>query len=727
MLTFISLLIQTLYFLSSNGQVIFSGRARTWADAQADCESRGSDLLTAQGNPADIQECADATNAKVWVGLNKVNQNGWQWVAGDVSYDRNSVEWSGRGPANNARAGDCAVLATNGAQEGKITNKNTQCTDTKRYCCNPIGTTSTTTTTTAPYVTPSPTTYTNDTECPRIRKEWNTLDQSERDLYINGVLALANNGKFQTFTRQHGQAAAEAQAHGTSGFLPWHRLFLWELETQIRNLGGDYECFGLPYWNMGKEVEDYGFIHSDYSILNSGLGGIGDSSDNYCVTDGAFTQYAYTPEYCPGGSWDSNSGNCCLRRRTLADSNFQGWLYTNAEMADAITQDSFYGRDDTTANKGIRKNLELGPHGAAHCTVGGCGGTGGHLGNGLYSPSDPIFYLLHGYVDMLWALWQDYNDYDLVDKDDITGKMYDGRLSNSGVDTALVFDVLINTGWSTLDGTDTARDMHSIVDMGYKYDRGSFITEGHFDETNLNDDWFEPQSDDERRRLSDNNQNCLDQIMYNRLVEQYGDELEGDDYDTRRQIFESLATMACRYKNVGDYECRRPKNFDDFSDIPLGPNPYNNHDDLDVSLEELVEAVKDYPCMVETRYMMWGWVSRLGGIWRLARGDFDRFCDKQFLRKEREDDASLRVEQCIDRGYVRPESTNNDNKMMNHAQIINNMDGESTISSTSYYFGIVGLIMILCFGGLYFRSKRKGKELALLNETAINKYEYSSI
>ena len=83
-------------------------------------------------------------------------------------------------------------------------------------------------------------------------------------------------------------------------------------------------------------MEDYGFIYSQYSILNSGLGGAGDSSDNYCVTDGAFTKDAYEPHRCID-SWLSNTGECCLRRFTLTDSEFSGWLFTNAEVADAVT------------------------------------------------------------------------------------------------------------------------------------------------------------------------------------------------------------------------------------------------------------------------------------------------------------------------------------------------------------------------------------------------------
>lgn len=368
--------------------------------------------------------------------------------------------------------------------------------------------------------------------------------------------------------------------------------------------------------------------------------------------------------------------------------------------------------------------------------MGGCGGaSGGHLGNGLYSPSDPIFYLLHGYIDMLYALWQDYYDYDLIDSQDIGGKQYDGRLDNSGIDTPLVFDILVAESWSTLDGQATSRDVHSIIDMGYAYDRGSFIHEGHFDDTNLNPEWFVPNEDHdsaevERRRMVDD-ADSYDAIMYRRLKARYGEDIAPDAYETRRQIQETLATMSCEYMNVGDYECRRPKNFDDCSDMPLGPNPYNSHDDLNVTLDELIEKVKDYPCMIETRKLMYPWVAQLGGIWRLCKGDFDRFCDRKFLREEN-------VDQCVDKGYVRADTLPIvKENYMNHAQVIDNMDNmESKVSATSYYLeviAIVGLIMLLCGATVYFRSyyrrndDYKENEHALLNSMDHIHHQYSSI
>ncbi len=80
-------------------------------------------------------------------------------------------------------------------------------------------------------------------------------------------------------------------------------------------------------------------------------------------------------------------------------------------MANIISSDNIYGSDKDDNTDGFRENIELVPHTEAHCSIGTCGDSGGHLGHVFYSPDDPIFYLLHTYVDMIWAIWQDTNDY----------------------------------------------------------------------------------------------------------------------------------------------------------------------------------------------------------------------------------------------------------------------------------------------------------------------------
>ena len=60
----------------------------------------------------------------------------------------------------------------------------------------------------------------------------------------------------------------------------------------------------------------------------------------------------------------------------------------------------------------------------------------------FYSPDDPIFYLHHCFVDFIWALWQDCNDYDGTTHASGSSK-YDGdvhyQLDYSPVDSLLGF------------------------------------------------------------------------------------------------------------------------------------------------------------------------------------------------------------------------------------------------------------------------------------------------
>ena len=185
--------------------------------------SRGSNLLTAQGNTVDIDECiALSTTSLVWIGLQRDSSNNWDWTSDDApAYVESEVNWKRNSPRTGLLSRDCALLITEGGNEGQITN--TRCNIARQYCCNPISsdTNLQPTTSSGSTVTPSPESSSSD--CPRIRKEWNTATQTERDLYINGMLELATNEKLRYFTQQHGEFLAEDQAHGTSAFLPWHR------------------------------------------------------------------------------------------------------------------------------------------------------------------------------------------------------------------------------------------------------------------------------------------------------------------------------------------------------------------------------------------------------------------------------------------------------------------------------------------------------------------------
>ena len=81
----------------------------------------------------------------------------------------------------------------------------------------------------------------------RERKNWNFLTAHERSLYIEAVQELYNAGVYIKFVKMHQDAVNDPYAHGTSGFLPWHRKFLLEYENALRCLAPKYACTTPPH------------------------------------------------------------------------------------------------------------------------------------------------------------------------------------------------------------------------------------------------------------------------------------------------------------------------------------------------------------------------------------------------------------------------------------------------------------------------------------------------
>jgi len=129
-------------------------------------------------------------------------------------------------------------------------------------------------------------------DCPsnhRHRKPWQQISGEERMLYINGFKQLSDEGVTQKFTECH----IESSEHSNSEFLPWHREYIYQMENAIRGLGGEFECFVLPYWDWTQEPTPSDVEGgAELFILNSGLGpdGYGD-----CLDDDEWGNGSYTP------------------------------------------------------------------------------------------------------------------------------------------------------------------------------------------------------------------------------------------------------------------------------------------------------------------------------------------------------------------------------------------------------------------------------------------------
>ncbi len=160
--------------------------------------------------------------------------------------------------------------------------------------------------------------------------------------------------------------------HGQRLFLPWHRWYILSLENLLRQI----DCsITVPYWDWSLEPQTWqnSIVWAD----TCGLGGNGDPGNNDHVSSGEFrrSNWQLTPS---AGGW--------LQRR------FNGDVPDCASVA--LIQRSGVDEFDTW-HTFISSNL----HDAVHCNIDGtmCS---------VDSANAPEFFLHHGFIDKLWADWQ---------------------------------------------------------------------------------------------------------------------------------------------------------------------------------------------------------------------------------------------------------------------------------------------------------------------------------
>jgi tyrosinase len=85
---------------------------------------------------------------------------------------------------------------------------------------------------------------------PYARKDQAALTDQERGRLLCALNVLIQNGTFGQLVDIH--ADMSHHMHGTQRFLPWHRIYLLQLEHAIRAIHPDV---ALPYWDWTQEGE----------------------------------------------------------------------------------------------------------------------------------------------------------------------------------------------------------------------------------------------------------------------------------------------------------------------------------------------------------------------------------------------------------------------------------------------------------------------------------------
>lgn len=236
------------------------------------------------------------------------------------------------------------------------------------------------------------------------RKDAAALSKAERRRFIDAVLQLKKSGEYDEFVRVHiDYYVADGEdrlrlAHMAPSFLPWHRQFLLRFERALRKVDSSVT---VPYWDWTRDrTVEAALWNDDF------MGGTGRRGDRR-VTSGPFAhaegrwrvRYAMTDDPFLTRDLGRPDNPLPLPTRRQVDRVLQQKVYDVAPW-------------NSTSRSGFRNRLEgwgsgrgddrFLIHNRVHRWV------GGHMLGGA-SVNDPIFWLNHAYVDLLWSRWQQRN------------------------------------------------------------------------------------------------------------------------------------------------------------------------------------------------------------------------------------------------------------------------------------------------------------------------------
>ncbi|WP_073495285.1 tyrosinase family protein [Actinacidiphila paucisporea] len=233
------------------------------------------------------------------------------------------------------------------------------------------------------------------------RMNQRNLTSSQRTRFVEAVIELKHSGGYDKYVRLHAEYfAADGEsglrmAHMAPTFFPWHRQFLLLFERELRTIDAEIT---IPYWDWTVDDKPMSALWAaDF------MGGDGRDSDGQ-VTTGPF---AYRT-----GDWPITYGVTDEKylTRNMGRPDNPIALPSQAELSDALAIGTYDTAPWNSApgTQGFRNKIEgwtvsetLGGylHNRVHQWV------GGHM-IGAASPNDPVFWLHHSFIDLIWVRWQ---------------------------------------------------------------------------------------------------------------------------------------------------------------------------------------------------------------------------------------------------------------------------------------------------------------------------------
>jgi len=181
------------------------------------------------------------------------------------------------------------------------------------------------------------------------RKDQAALSDTEKARFVCALDTLIANGTYGNLVAIH--ADMSHMMHGTRRFLPWHRVYLVQLEQAIQAIHPDVT---IPYWDWTKTAEE-----------------------GIPPWLASFTPTVPMP----------NGQTIPVIRQPGSPAHLATLASNIPTIMNAGTFDGFW------------QPLEA-VHGGVHVWV------GGSMGIIPTAPADPIFWMHHANIDRLWSVWQ---------------------------------------------------------------------------------------------------------------------------------------------------------------------------------------------------------------------------------------------------------------------------------------------------------------------------------
>ncbi|KAK9420771.1 hypothetical protein SUNI508_00862 [Seiridium unicorne] len=231
---------------------------------------------------------------------------------------------------------------------------------------------------------------------PATRIEWRSLSDADKTAFVQAIKCLidlppsgafsgaGSQNRFEDLVAVHSQMTNSI--HMVAQFLPWHRYYVHVFELLLRE-----ECSytgPMTWWNEALDAGNF----ANAPLFTSewfGSAPLKTSDDQgTCLADGdgAF-----------GGITLHVGGDHCLSRAVDESATSQ----CNTDFVNSCNSNNAYSDMESCS--------EYGPHGYGH------NGVGAVMSQVPGSPSDPVFFMHHGFVDHSWVLWQNA---------DIAGRLY---------------------------------------------------------------------------------------------------------------------------------------------------------------------------------------------------------------------------------------------------------------------------------------------------------------